>query len=249
VAATLARARIDQRASSTTTPGVPLELAISISAPNQVFIRGRGLDAEVGGTVQINGNVANIQPVGGLELIRGRLSILGQRIDFDEGTVTLIGDLDPFINLVARTEGSDITVIVTVSGRASSPEVTFSSDPMLPQDEVLARLIFDRGVGELSPLQLAQLAAAAAELAGGGSGSGSLLGSLRSRRARRSRHRHRFRRQCRRAGRRLYRRQHLSRCGSRGRGKPRHHRSRYHRAVARPRHHQHDRQFRHRAVL
>jgi len=179
VAATLARARIDQRASSTTTPGVPLELAISISAPNQVFIRGRGLDAEVGGTVQINGNVANIQPVGGLELIRGRLSILGQRIDFDEGTVTLIGDLDPFINLVARTEGSDITVIVTVSGRASSPEVTFSSDPMLPQDEVLARLIFDRGVGELSPLQLAQLAAAAAELAGGGSGSGSLLGSLR----------------------------------------------------------------------
>jgi translocation and assembly module TamB len=179
VAATLARARIDQRASSTTTPGVPLELAISISAPNQVFIRGRGLDAEVGGAVQINGNVANIQPVGGLELIRGRLSILGQRIDFDEGTVTLIGDLDPFINLVARTEGSDITVIVTVSGRASSPEVTFSSDPMLPQDEVLARLIFDRGVGELSPLQLAQLAAAAAELAGGGSGSGSLLGSLR----------------------------------------------------------------------
>jgi translocation and assembly module TamB len=179
VAATLARARIDQRASSTTTPGVPLELAISISAPNQVFIRGRGLDAEVGGSVQINGNVADIQPVGGLELIRGRLSILGQRIDFDEGTVTLIGDLDPFINLVARTQGNDITVIVTVVGRASAPEVTFSSDPMLPQDEVLARLIFDRGVGELSPLQLAQLAAAAAELAGGGSGSGSLLGSLR----------------------------------------------------------------------
>src|SRR5690606_17345390 len=50
---------------------------------------------------------------------------------------------------------------------------------MLPQDEVLSRLIFDRSVGELSPLQLAQLAAAAAELAGGGSGSGSLLGSLR----------------------------------------------------------------------
>ncbi|WP_417583228.1 translocation/assembly module TamB domain-containing protein [Pelagibacterium sp.] len=179
VAATLARARIDQRASSTTVSSVPLQLALSISAPNQVFIRGRGLDAEVGGAVQINGSVADIQPVGGLELIRGRLSILGQRIDFDEGTVTLIGDLDPFINLVARTQGNEITVMVAVSGRASSPEVTFSSDPMLPQDEVLARLIFDRGVGELSPLQLAQLAAAAAELAGGGSGSGSLLGSLR----------------------------------------------------------------------
>lgn len=179
VAATLARARIDERASTSATPNVPMTLDLTISAPNQVFIRGRGLDAEVGGSVRILGNVADIQPVGAFELIRGRLTILGQRIDFDEGTVTLIGDLDPFINLVARTQGTDITVFVTVSGRASEPEVSFSSDPMLPQDEVLARLIFNRGVGELSPLQLAQLAAAAAELAGGGSGSGSLLGSLR----------------------------------------------------------------------
>lgn len=180
VAATLARAQIDQRASTGSgRTGLPLALDLTISAPNQVFIRGRGLDAEVGGAVRLTGTVAAVRPVGGLELIRGRLTILGQRIEFDEGSVTLIGDLDPFINLVARTQGNDITVIVTVSGRASSPEVTFSSDPMLPQDEVLSRLIFDRGVGELSPLQLAQLAAAAAELAGGGSGSGSLLGSLR----------------------------------------------------------------------
>jgi translocation and assembly module TamB len=49
---------------------------------------------------------------------------------------------------------------------------------MLPQDEVLSRLIFKRGVGELSPLQLAKLAAAAAELVGGGSNP-SLLDSLR----------------------------------------------------------------------
>jgi translocation and assembly module TamB len=42
---------------------------------------------------------------------------------------------------------------------------------------VLARLIFNRGIGELSPLQIAQLAAAAAELAGGSDTS--LLGSLR----------------------------------------------------------------------
>src|SRR5690606_2292061 len=124
------------------------------------------------------GNIANLQPVGGFELIRGRLSILGQRIDFDSGSVTLIGDLDPFVDLNARIAGNGITVIVRVTGGASEPEITFSSDPMLPQDEVLSRLIFDRGVGELSPLQIAQLAAAAAELAGGGGGGG-LVNSLR----------------------------------------------------------------------
>jgi translocation and assembly module TamB len=141
-------------------------------------VRGRGLDAELGGSVRLTGPVVNIQPVGAFELIRGRLSILGQRITFDEGTVTLVGDLDPFLNFVARSSGRDITVFITVSGRVSDLKVEFSSQPELPQDEVLARLIFNRGLNELSPFQIAQLAAAAAELAGGSDTS--LVGNLRA---------------------------------------------------------------------
>lgn len=178
VSQTLARARVDERASSAGGSGPALGLDVTISAPNQVFIRGRGLDAEAGGALRITGTVNDIAPVGALNLIRGRLSILGQRIDFESGSVTLIGDLDPFIDFVARTSGEGITVFVTVTGRASAPEINFSSEPMLPQDEVLARLIFNRGVGELTPLQLAQLAAAAAELAGAG-GNTSLMDGLR----------------------------------------------------------------------
>ena len=176
---TLQRARIDDRTGApipqTRPAGVVLD--INLNAPNQVFIRGRGLDAEVGGTVRITGPVNNIQPVGGFELIRGRLAILGQRVTFESGMVTLVGDLDPFLNLVARTEGDGITVFVTVSGRASDIEVSFTSNPVLPQDEVLSRLIFNRSMGELSPLQLARLAGAAAELVGGGGGG--LVDSLR----------------------------------------------------------------------
>ena len=155
-----------------------VRLDINVSAPNQIFIRGRGLDAEIGGSVRLTGPVTNIQPVGAFRLIRGRLSILGQRITFDEGEVTLVGDLDPFLNFVARSEGDDITVFITVRGRVSDLDISFSSQPTLPEDEVLARLIFKRSLGELSPLQIAQLAAAAAELAGGSNTS--LLGSLRS---------------------------------------------------------------------
>jgi translocation and assembly module TamB len=93
--------------------------------------------------------------------------------------VTLVGDLDPIVNFIARTDGEGITVFVTISGRVSEIDVAFSSTPALPQDEVLSRLIFNRGVGELSPLQIARLAAAAAELAGGGGGGGP-LDALRS---------------------------------------------------------------------
>ena len=92
--------------------------------------------------------------------------------------MTLVGDLDPFLNFVARSSGKDITVFITVTGRVSNPDVKFSSQPELPQDEVLARLIFNRGINELSPIQIAQLAAAAAELAGGSDTS--LLGNLRA---------------------------------------------------------------------
>jgi len=152
-------------------------LDITISAPNQIFIRGRGLDAELGGNLRVTGPVNDIQPIGGFELIRGHLQIIGQRITFTQGRVTLIGDFDPFVDFTATSQGQDITVTVTVSGRVSDLNITFSSQPELPQDEVLAQLIFKRSLSELSAFQIAQLAAAAAELAGGGNNS--LLQNLR----------------------------------------------------------------------
>ncbi|MDB5560760.1 MAG: gramicidin biosynthesis grst protein, partial [Hyphomicrobiales bacterium] len=179
VAQTLARGKVSaQGRGQVQGRSSPLRLDINISAPNQIFVRGRGLDAEVGGSVRLTGPVTAIQPVGAFQLIRGRLSILGQRITFTSGTVTLTGNLDPQLNLVAQTQGDNITVIVTVSGRASDLKVDFSSDPALPQDEVLSRLIFKHSIGDLSPLQVAKLAGAAAELAGGSNPS--LLDSLRN---------------------------------------------------------------------
>lgn len=155
----------------------PVRLDLTINAPNRIFVRGRGLDAELGGQVRLTGPLSVIAPVGSFNLIRGRLSILGQRITLDEGSLTLIGDLDPFLTLIARTSGDDIIVEVAIRGRISQPQITLSSQPQLPQDEVLARLIFQRSLNELSPFQIAQLAAAAAELAG--TSDASLLGNLR----------------------------------------------------------------------
>ena len=66
-----------------------------------------------------------------------------------------------------------------MTGPANDPSFTFSANPALPQDEVLARLIFQQGTTDLSPLQIAQLAEAAASLAGVG-GSTGLLENLRS---------------------------------------------------------------------
>ncbi|MGV3490758.1 MAG: translocation/assembly module TamB domain-containing protein [Devosia sp.] len=178
VETTLVRARVDERTArgGSSRPSA-VQLDVMVSAPNQIFVRGRGLDAEVGGEVRLTGSVNDIHPVGGFSLNRGRMSILGQRITFEEGSVTLVGDLDPFLDFRARTEGDGITVFVDVTGRVSDLDIGFSSNPPLPQDEVLSRLLFNRSMGELTPLQLAKLAGAAAELAGGNS---SLVDSLRA---------------------------------------------------------------------
>lgn len=154
-----------------------VQLDVNVTAPNQIFIRGRGLDAEVGGSVRLTGSVNDIRPVGGFQLNRGRLAILGQRVTFEQGSVSLVGDLDPFLDFTARTEGDGITVFVNVTGRVSELNIGFTSSPALPQDEVLSRLLFKRSMGELTPIQLAKLAGAAAELAGGNS---SLVDSLRA---------------------------------------------------------------------
>ncbi|MEM6711440.1 MAG: translocation/assembly module TamB domain-containing protein [Pseudomonadota bacterium] len=158
--------------------GAPaLALDVAVSAPNKIYVRGRGVDAELGGQVRLGGTTRSIQPVGAFNLQRGRIDVLGQRIALDDGSITLIGDLDPFIDISASTDGDDIAVVIGVRGRASDPQLTLSSSPELPQDEVLARLIFGRSLNELSPLQVARLALAADELADN-SGS-SIIGSLR----------------------------------------------------------------------
>ena len=143
-------------------------LDLTISAPTRVFLRGRGLDAELGGSVRLRGNTANVVPDGGLNLIRGRLDILGKRLVLSEAQLRLEGDFVPFIRIVASTESDGVTSSVLIEGLVNDPTVSFTSSPQLPQEEVLSRLLFGRGLEALSAFQAAQLAGAVASLAGKG---------------------------------------------------------------------------------
>ncbi|SEK97470.1 autotransporter secretion inner membrane protein TamB [Roseovarius azorensis] len=144
----------------------PFGLDLFISAPNRIFVRGRGLDAELGGRLRIAGTTDAVAPDGFFELIRGRFDILGTRLDLTQGRVTMQGSLDPYLRFVAETQTGDITVQVIIEGLASAPEITFTSDPFLPEEEVIARLIFGRGLDNISAFQAAQLASAVATLSG-----------------------------------------------------------------------------------
>ena len=73
VVATLGRAGLTTQGTppaseASSGPAYPLDL--TISAPSQIFVRGRGLDAELGGQLTLSGNSNNVIAAGRFELVR-----------------------------------------------------------------------------------------------------------------------------------------------------------------------------------
>ncbi len=164
-------------ASVDTGPSVRLKLALE--APNKVFVRGRGLDVELGGRIDITGTADSPQMNGAFKLQRGTLDLFGQTYNFTSGTITFEpGSLEPTLDLVASLKATDATVTITVAGKPSSPSITLSSSPTLSQDEILARLVFGKPLSDLNGYESVQLARSAATLAGFGGGT-DIVGSLR----------------------------------------------------------------------
>ncbi len=155
-----------------------INLDLQVNAPSGIFVRGRGIDAELTGNLTIRGTAAAPAISGGFEMRRGRLEILTRRLDFTTGNITFGGGLVPVLDMKADSTVGSTTVTVSVSGNANDPTFAFSSAPALPQDEVMAQLIFGQSMSKLSALQIARLADAAAQLAGGRSTS--LFDKLRS---------------------------------------------------------------------
>ncbi len=147
--------------------GAAFGLDLTVSAP-RIFLRGRGIDAELGGQLRLLGSTAAIVPSGSFNLIRGRLDILGKRLVLSEADLTLEGSFVPVLQIAASTESDGVVSSVRIAGPANDPVVSFTSTPDLPQEEVLARLLFGRALDTISPLQAAQLANAVAVLAGRG---------------------------------------------------------------------------------
>jgi translocation and assembly module TamB len=165
-----AAARLAQIAKTNATRGrAPLfdaTLNLTISAANRIFVRGRGIYAEVGGNLHVAGSARDPEVRGGFELLRGSLTLVGQRLVFTRGQVRFHGDVIPDLDLVAETTAADITARVAVTGPAIQPTFAITSQPSLPQDEILSRILFQRPSGSLSGFQALELANAVATLSG-----------------------------------------------------------------------------------
>ena len=141
-----------------------------ISAPNRIFARGRGLNAELGGAITVRGTTSNLAPSGQIGLIRGTFDILGRRLNLDEGRITLLGDLKPYLEFTSTANTEQGTATLSISGQVDSPQIKVTSDPPRPSEEALALLLFGDNIQDISPLALARLASSALTLSGRGGG-------------------------------------------------------------------------------
>ena len=151
-------------------PWLAMTLDIGVAMPGQIFVRGRGLDSEWRGNLRITGTTAAPEITGKLTVIRGSFAFIGKDFVLNSGTITFLGGqkIDPQIAIEAQVSSADVVAIVRLTGSATAPKVALSSQPALPQDEILSRVLFGTSVSQISAAQGIQIAQAAAALAGGG---------------------------------------------------------------------------------
>lgn len=149
-----------------------ITLDVAVRIPGNSFVRGRGLDSEWRGDVQARGTSAAPEVTGSLNVVHGTFSFFGKDMTLTRGTVTFTGGhkIAPTIDVLAETTTSGATFDVGATGTPDNLKIKLASTPAMPQDEILARLIFGTDVTRLSPVQGLQLAQAAASLSSGGPG-------------------------------------------------------------------------------
>ena len=142
-------------------------LDVRVRAPGRVFTRGRGTEAEWALDLRLDGTAKHPRLYGEARAVRGTLALSGQPFEIEAARIFFNGDpLDAQIDLTAQRDTADLSARIRLTGTARDPEIAFSSDPALPEDEILPQILFGRGVADLSPFEAAQLAGSLAALSG-----------------------------------------------------------------------------------
>ncbi len=157
-----------------------VDLNVSLKAAKGIFLKGRGLNLEVSLDAQVSGTTAAPVLSGVARVVRGDYDFAGKRFEFDNRGVIHLATQpqDIRLDLTATRDDPSLTAVINIQGTAAKPEITLTSSPVLPNDEVLSQVLFGSSASQLSPMEGAELASALSALAGG---SGlDVLGNLRS---------------------------------------------------------------------
>lgn len=131
------------------------------------------LNITVGGDVQVRKQAGGpITLLGIVNTVRGMYEFQGRRFELQRGgTVRFIGtpEINPLLDLTAvrRIPNAGVEARVRITGTPAAPELALSSDPALPESDILSLIVFNRQVNELGTGERSSLAATAGGIATG----------------------------------------------------------------------------------
>ena len=141
-------------------PRLPIRLDYRVYAVDQIYFNSPNFNTEWRADIRITGQGKKPTLTGSANLVRGSATVFSRRFTLEEGEVLFNGPPTAArVTLRAHYQREDFEADVSISGPLMSPTVTLTSIPTLPDDEIIARLLFDRPASELGPFEAAQLAA------------------------------------------------------------------------------------------
>ncbi|WP_339743673.1 translocation/assembly module TamB domain-containing protein [uncultured Maricaulis sp.] len=141
-------------------PRLPIRLDYRVYATDQIYFNSSNFNTEWRADIRITGQAKKPTLTGTADLVRGSATVFGRRFTLQQGGVLFNGPPTAArLSLLAHYEREGFQADVTIAGPLMSPSVTLTSVPTLPDDEIIARLLFDRSASELGPFEAAQLAA------------------------------------------------------------------------------------------
>ena len=148
---------------------VQTSIDLTLTSPGRISLRGRGVNAYMALDAKITGSFTDPVLTGQASIARGRFDFIGKRFEFVDSKVTFANPVTQSkLNVSAMRETSDVTATVRITGTVDRPQIDLLAEPDLPEDEVLSRILFGRSASQLTTIETARLAAALAQLSGGG---------------------------------------------------------------------------------
>ena len=143
----------------------PVRYDFKLKAEDHIMVHGRGLSSEWKGKAHIKGEGGDYKGEGQLSLLRGEFNFSGKRFSLTKGEITF-SETDAQIDLRGNLQLADATITAVLSGSLTAPSLTFQSSPSMPTSSILARLIFNKDMSEITPFQAIQLAQMIVTLSG-----------------------------------------------------------------------------------
>jgi translocation and assembly module TamB len=149
---------------------MPWNFLVDAAPGGRIRVEGMGINSNWSAAIQLRGTLDAPVMGGHADLIDGTYDFAGRRFDLTRGHLifTDTSPPDPRLDISATASVTGLTATVTVSGSSLHPDISFSSVPALPEEDLLARVLFGDSITSISAPEALELGSALAALHGGG---------------------------------------------------------------------------------